>query len=42
MKVETITRTWTKVGIEIVTTAVQNDLIGVNLIIFLFNCSYDL
>ena len=42
VKVETITRTWTKVGIEIVTSAVYNGFIGVNLVVFLFNCSYDL
>ena len=39
MNAETITRTWTKVGIEIVSAAVENDLIGVNLVVFLFNCS---
>ena len=42
VKVETITRTWTKVGIEIVTIAVQNDFAHVNLLVFLLNCSYDL
>jgi hypothetical protein len=42
MKVETITRIQAKVRIDIVTTAVWNDFIGVNLVVFLFNFSYDL
>ena len=29
---ETITRTWIKIGIEIVTSAVKNDFIGLNII----------